>query len=251
MRTTNKNVWTCLQIVSHSSFFLCRSDLLTRVVEYLSRKWVTSNVWANQNHWQEWMTALQESELLFSVCANQIHWQELPLLRLGCKLLLLPKSQCIPLTFFQAHSLAIFLNPYFMSNDSSGPSSIISSITSSSKLEPPSSLIYFTGQLNPSLPVLLFSHIISLLMPTALLICMENTFWNISRYGNFVKSFKKSFTLYVESGMRMKLEADIDILGHPSLATDEFKEKFFIIGHYLRKFHCFYLQCIFFCTQHI
>ena len=85
-------------------------------------------------------------------------------------------------------------------------------------------------------------------MPTALLICMENTFWNISRDGNFVELFKKSFTLYVESGTRKKVEADIAILsnqsGHP--ATDEFKAKFckIIIEHYLCKFHCFYLHLL-------
>jgi hypothetical protein len=76
-----------------------------------------------------------------------------------------------------------------------------------------------------------------IMMPTALLICTENTFWN--QDANFVKSFNKSFTLYVESGMRTKVEADIDILGYPSesLAIDEFEEKFckFIIEHNLRK----------------
>jgi hypothetical protein len=85
-------------------------------------------------------------------------------------------------------------------------------------------------------------------MPTALLICMENTFWNISKDGdgNFVEFFKNSFTLYVESGMRKKLEADIDMLGnlgeHP--VTEELKAKFhtIIIEHYLRKFQCFYLH---------
>ena len=77
-------------------------------------------------------------------------------------------------------------------------------------------------------------------MPTALLICMENTFWNISslRDGNFVKLFKKSFTLYVESGMRKKIEADLDILGYEGgyVVTDEFRAKFFemIIEHLLR-----------------
>ena len=58
--------------------------------------------------------------------------------------------------------------------------------------------------------------------------------------------FKKSFTLYVESGMRKKIEAEIDILenqgGH--LVTRELKAKFYkiIIEHYLCKFHCFYLH---------
>ena len=86
-------------------------------------------------------------------------------------------------------------------------------------------------------------------MPTAVLICMENTFWNISRDGNFAKSFKKSFTLYVDSGLRMKAEAEIDILsnvqgGSLYQATKDFKTKFcnLIIEHYLRKIHCFYVQ---------
>ena len=86
-------------------------------------------------------------------------------------------------------------------------------------------------------------------MPTALLICMENTFWNISSDesdDNFMESFKKSFALYDESGMRKKIEADIVIFrnqgGH--LMTKESKAKFcrFIVEHYLRKFHCFYLH---------
>ena len=87
-------------------------------------------------------------------------------------------------------------------------------------------------------------------MLTALLICMENTFWNISRDsdGNFMKLFKESFTLYVESGMRKKTEADIDILRNEldggSLASEDFKAKIYeiIIEHYLCKFHCFYLH---------
>jgi hypothetical protein len=84
-------------------------------------------------------------------------------------------------------------------------------------------------------------------MPTALLICMENTFWNISRDVNFAKLFKKSFTLYVESGIRKKVEAAIDELGNGQggwMVTEDFKAKFFkvIIEHYLRKFHCFYLH---------
>jgi hypothetical protein len=79
-------------------------------------------------------------------------------------------------------------------------------------------------------------------MPTALLICMEDTFWNISKDRNFLKLFKKSFTLYVESGMRKETDADIDLLlrsqsGYP--ATDEFKEKFYniVIEHCFCKFH--------------
>ena len=57
--------------------------------------------------------------------------------------------------------------------------------------------------------------------------------------------FKKSFTLYVESGLSKKIEADIDILrkqgGH--LVTKEFKAKFckIIMEHILCKFHSFCL----------
>ena len=66
---------------------------------------------------------------------------------------------------------------------------------------------------------------------------MENTFWNTSGDGDFVKLFKKSFTLYVESGIRKKMEADIEILinqgGHP--ATKNFKAKLckIVFEHYL------------------
>ena len=88
--------------------------------------------------------------------------------------------------------------------------------------------------------------------PTALLICMENTYWSrISRDDDFVKSFKKSFALYVESGMRKKVEAEIDVLinelesGCRRVGKD-FEARFYkiIIEHCLRKFHssCFYLH---------
>ena len=138
--------------------------------------------------------------------------------------------------------MADFLKSYFKSNDSNSSST-------TSYLEQKSSLIIFTGLWNASC-LYDFIYLISILMPTALLICMENTFWNISRDGNFMELFKKSFTLYVESGMRKKMEADIDILrnqgGHLVTNNSEFKAKFckVIIEHYLRKFHsrCFYLH---------
>jgi len=83
-------------------------------------------------------------------------------------------------------------------------------------------------------------------MPTALLICMANTFWNISRDDNFVELFKKSFTSYVDSGIRMKVKAAIDGLINEQggwMVTEDFKAKFkVIIEHYLCKFHCFYLH---------
>ena len=59
--------------------------------------------------------------------------------------------------------------------------------------------------------------------------------------------FKKSFTLYVESGLREMTERDIDILRNEEggfSVTKDFNAKFykFIVDHYLRKFHCFYLH---------
>jgi hypothetical protein len=80
---------------------------------------------------------------------------------------------------------------------------------------------------------------------------MENTFWhrdNCSGDSNFVKLFKKSFKLYVESGTRKKIEAAINILlinaQGASRVTEDFKEKFYmtITEHYLRKIHCFYFH---------
>jgi len=72
---------------------------------------------------------------------------------------------------------------------------------------------------------------------------MENTFWDINRDSNFVERFKKSFTLYVESGMKEEMERDRDfeiLRGEFSASTqrsqlEDFKEKFykFIADHYL------------------
>ena len=56
-----------------------------------------------------------------------------------------------------------------------------------------------------------------------------------------MKLFKKSFTLYVESGMREMTERDIEILRNErNLSHGEFYK--FIVNHYLGKFHCFYLH---------
>ena len=87
-------------------------------------------------------------------------------------------------------------------------------------------------------------------IPTALLICTENTFWAINGDGNFVELFKRSFTLYVESGMKEMTERDFNILRNEqdifSLEDWDFDAKFykFIVDHYLpgRKFHRFYLH---------
>ena len=91
---------------------------------------------------------------------------------------------------------------------------------------------------------------IILFLPTALLICLENTFWYINGEDNIVELFKKSFTLYVESGMREMTERDIDIFRNERgefSVTKDFHAKFykFIVDHYLRKFH------FSICTQHI
>ena len=84
---------------------------------------------------------------------------------------------------------------------------------------------------------------------------MENSFWNINGDNgdtgtNFVKAFKKSFRLYVDSGMKEKTERGIEVLRnehgvwspHWQPEAKNFKERFykFISAHYLRKFHCFY-----------
>jgi len=76
---------------------------------------------------------------------------------------------------------------------------------------------------------------------TALLICTENTFWDRDITSTrdsddiFVESFRKSFTLYVESGMSRMVEIDIDMLRREQGVTEDFKAKFykFIVDHYL------------------
>jgi len=108
-----------------------------------------------------------------------------------------------------SNDVAVFLNAYFKPNEiHAGPLSL------------------------KSLPLLIF---------TALLICMENCFWDISS-GKFyfVASFKKSFTIYVASGMMEKVAKDIVMLGNEQsgfLVTEdsEFNAKFyrFIVDHYL------------------
>ena len=105
-------------------------------------------------------------------------------------------------------------------------------------------VLVFTGLLNA---FLLVDILFIVLIPTALLICTENTFWDINRDGNFVELFKKSFTLYVKSGMRETVEIDIDTLRNKwgnFFVNEDFKSRFykFIVDHYLRKFLCFYLH---------
>ena len=70
------------------------------------------------------------------------------------------------------------------------------------------------------------------------------------RDGDFVKLFKKSFTLYVESGMSKKIEAAIlRFLEDGLMATKDFKAVFyeFITEHYLREF----FVSIQVCTSHM
>ena len=76
---------------------------------------------------------------------------------------------------------------------------------------------------------------------------MENTFWDIGRDGNFVELFKKSFTSYVESGMREMMKVVIDQLRNEEgkfLVTEDFKARFhkLVVRHYLCKFYSFYLH---------
>jgi hypothetical protein len=81
----------------------------------------------------------------------------------------------------------------------------------------------------------------------ALLICVENSFWNHGGHGNFVDSFQKSFTLYVESGMKKKVESHIGVFQHQQagqIRVVDKKELYKIVmEHCLCKLHsyCLYL----------
>ena len=154
------------------------------------------------------------------------------------------------LTFLQAHDLAVFLNVYYYKSKSKN--SGLPSFFKFMRREkfPVSSLFFFTGLMNLSFSLLLFIFLIAFLIPTGLLICMENTFWN-GPLGpdNFVESFKQSFKLYVDSGMKKKVEAEIDILRNEQSESElplieDFRARFhkLIIDHYLRKIHCFYIH---------
>ena len=133
------------------------------------------------------------------------------------------------LTSFQGSDLADFLNPYFKTN------------VFDLSLTKMSSFPIFTGPLNAFLLVTFIYFLILVFIPTALLICTENTFWNIEGHGSFVELFKKSFTLYVKSGKREMTERDLEILrNEQNPSRDEFYQ--FIVNHYLRKFHYFYLH---------
>jgi hypothetical protein len=74
---------------------------------------------------------------------------------------------------------------------------------------------------------------------------MENSFWNQGGQGNFVDSFEKSFTLYVESGMKKKVESHIDVFKHQQAGKRVVDEKELyrkiIIKHCLCKFHSYCL----------
>ena len=89
-----------------------------------------------------------------------------------------------------------------------------------------------------------------MLVSTAILICLENSFWNQDTGGDFVDSFKKSFRLYVESGIRKTTEADIDVLQGGRHITAEFKAKLhkIIMDHCLRKLHSLYSHLTFLTT---
>lgn len=80
----------------------------------------------------------------------------------------------------------------------------------------------------------------------AILICMENSFWNQHTSSNFLDWFKNSFTSYVDSEMGKKMEVDIDSMlgGEQGVyqVDNEFKEKLYkiVMDHYLCKFYCLY-----------
>ena len=80
---------------------------LTRVIEHASSEWVALHflttdqngwpwhlaselpfiVWADQNHWQEWLNLHPASELLYIVWVDQHHWQKWWNMHPGCVLL--------------------------------------------------------------------------------------------------------------------------------------------------------------------
>jgi len=67
---------------------------------------------------------------------------------------------------------------------------------------------------------------------------MENSFWNHSPSAIFVDSFTKSFTLYVESGIGKKAEAEVNVLLYKQRGrsvSHEFKTKLhkIIVDHRL------------------
>ena len=136
------------------------------------------------------------------------------------------------LTSVQASDLEDFIKPYFKWNFF-GPSS-----------KKNTSYRIFTGPLNAFLLVTFIYFLILVFIPTALLICTENTFWNIDGHGSFVELFKISFTLYVESGLRENTERDIQILRNEQGPLNDGEFYKFIVNHYLGKFHCFYLHDI-------
>ena len=110
--------------------------------------------------------------------------------------------------------------------------------------------------LNFPLPLWLFIFLISILIPTALLICIENTFWTpiIRKNLKFLDLFKQSFTFYVESRTKEMAEAEIDILCDQlkgGQVTEEFKAMFckIVIEHLLCRFHCFYLHSTYLTLQ--
>ena len=148
------------------------------------------------------------------------------------------------LNSFQQKTLAVFLIPYFKGNGFSLPLNTMTSTYKEKKLP----FLIFSGLPNLFLLVWLFIYyLILVLIPTALLICTENSFWY--RYGDF----EKSFSFYVESGMMEMVEKDIDILRNEQsefLVTKDFQARFhkFIVEHYLCKFYCFYLHLTYLTT---
>ena len=136
-----------------------------------------------------------------------------------------------------------FLDANFEPNDSG-------SSTTRSHSEHKSSLCKFAGLFNTFFPIRCSTKLVPILVTTAILVCLENSFWNQATDSDFVDSFKKSFTLYVESGIRKTTEAAIDVLrneqgGHPVTVEFEAKLHKIIMDHRLCKLDSFYSHSTF------
>ena len=91
---------------------LGRSEILTRMAEHAFSKWVPPSVWADQNHWQEWLNMHPGYESLPIVWADQNYWQEWLKICLFCiHLLCLSRSE--PLTRMAEHASSLWVCPVF------------------------------------------------------------------------------------------------------------------------------------------
>jgi len=54
----------------------------------------------------------------------------------------------------------------------------------------------------------------SLTFFAAILICLENSFWNYSNTVTFIDSFQEAFKLYTQTGVREKAETSLKLLAN-------------------------------------